>query len=170
MSTFFQLVSPEILYNTPSDPQGVSQPDPPATIPASANPSPAPPHRSLRVLCVDDDEMVLESMKDFLVYFGHRVGMASGGRRAMEMFRTAIQRSEPYDLVITDMNMPDVGGYGVAQAIKTDSPNTPVILITGAGNTMKDNGSFSAGIDVVLHKPIRMQELNDVLLRTAKPA
>jgi len=114
--------------------------------------------------------MVLESMKDFLVYFGHRVGMASGGRRAMEMFRTAIQRSEPYDLVITDMNMPDVGGYGVAQAIKTDSPNTPVILITGAGNTMKDNGSFSAGIDVVLHKPIRMQELNDVLLRTAKPA
>ena len=114
--------------------------------------------------------MVLEGMKDIIVYFGHRVGMASGGRRAMEMFRTAILKSEPYDIVITDMNMPDVNGYAVAQAIKAESPNTPVILITGAGNTARDSGSLSACVDTVLHKPIRMEDLNSVILRTANPA
>ena len=170
MSTFFRLVSSETLDDTPSDPQNVSRPDPPAAEPADASPVPAPPKRSLRVLCVDDDEMVLESMKDFLVYFGHRVGMASGGKRAMEMFRTAILKGELYDVVITDMNMPDVSGYAVAQAIKAESPNTPVVLITGAGNTIKDGSSLSACVDTVLRKPIRMQDLNDALLRTANPA
>jgi len=170
MSTFFRLVSSETLDDTPADAQAVSRPDPPAANPGRVKPVPAPRKRSLRVLCVDDDEMVLEGMKDIIVYFGHRVGMASGGRRAMEMFRTAILKSEPYDIVITDMNMPDVNGYAVAQAIKAESPNTPVILITGAGNTARDSGSLSACVDTVLHKPIRMEDLNSVILRTANPA
>jgi CheY-like chemotaxis protein len=164
------LVSPETPYDTSSDPRDVSPPDPPAANSAGASPVPAPPKRSLRVLCVDDDEMVLEGMKDFLVYFGHWVGMASGGKRAIEMFHAAVLNREPYDVVITDMNMPQVNGYATAQAIKAESPNVPVILITGAGNTTKDDGPLSACVDIVLPKPIRMQELNDVLLRTARPA
>lgn len=170
MSTFFQLVSSETSQDAPSGRQDVPQPDPPAVNPAEANPVPAPPKRSLRVLCVDDDEMVLEGMKDFLVYFGHRVGMASGGRRAMEMFRIAILKSEPYDAVITDMNMPEVNGHAVAREIKAESPHTPVILISGAANTPKDDDSLSACVDTVLYKPVRMQELNNTLLRTTKPA
>jgi CheY-like chemotaxis protein len=170
MSTFFRLVSPETLYDTPSDPQDISRPEPPAADPVGANPVPAPPKRSLHVLCVDDDEMVLEGMTDILVSFGHRVGMASGGKHAMEMFHTAILKSEPYDVVITDMNMPDVNGYAVAQTIKAESPNTPVILITGAGNTIRDGGPLSTCVDSVLRKPIRMQDLNDALLRTVSPA
>ena len=156
-STFFRLVSSE----TPGDT--------PIADPAGASPVPALPKRSLRVLCVDDDEMVLEGMKDFLVYFGHRVGMASGGKRAIEMFHIATLKSEPYDVVITDVNMPEVNGYAVAQAIKSESPSTPVVVISGASNTAKDDGAWSASIDTVLHKPVRMQELNDALLRAAKP-
>jgi DNA-binding response OmpR family regulator len=86
------------------------------------------------------------------------------------MFRAAILKNEPYQVVITDMNMPDVNGYAVAQAIKAESPDTPVILITGAGNTIKDSGSLSVCVDTVLHKPIRMQGLNEALLRTVNPA
>jgi len=170
MSTFFRLVSAEVSHDAPSDPPDVSRPNPPAADPAAASLVSAPPKRSLHVLCVDDDEMVLEGMKDFLVYFGHRVGMAPGGKHAIEMFHSAALNSEPYDVVITDMNMPQVNGCVLAQAIKSESPDIPVILITGAGNTSKDDSSVSACIDVVLHKPVRMQELNDVLLRTAKPA
>lgn len=170
MSTFFRLVSSEILYDTSASPPDVSSPEPPAAGSADPSPAPAPPKRSLRVLCVDDDEMVLEGMKDFLVYFGHRVGMASGGKRAMEMFRAASLKSEPYEVVITDMNMPEVSGYAVAQAIKAESPNTPVILITGAANTVRDGGPLSACVDTVLRKPIRMQDLNDALLQMANPA
>lgn len=166
---FFQLVRSETLCDIPSIRRGVPQPESSATDPASTKPIPAPPKRSLRVLCVDDDEMVLEGMKDFLVYFGHQVGMASGGKRAVEMFHIAVLKSEPYDAVITDMNMPEVNGYAVAREIKAESPNTPVILISGAGNTTNGDGS-SACVDIVLDKPVRMQELNDALLRSAKPA
>lgn len=131
----------------------------------------APPSkRSLRVLCIDDDEMVLESMKDFLAHFGHRVGAASGGKRGIEVFCIAILKSEPYDVVITDMNMPDVSGYVVAQAIKAESPDTPVVLITGAGNTTRDAGSISASVDATVNKPVHMKELNDLLHRLARPA
>jgi CheY-like chemotaxis protein len=170
MSTFFQLVSAEIPDERSSDPQNAPRPDPPAANPAPARPVPTPPKPSLRVLCVDDDEMVLEGMKDFLVYYGHRVGMASGGKRAIEIFRAAILKSEPYDVVITDMNMPDVDGYEVAEMIKAESPHTPVILISGAGKTMTDRASSAACVDIVLLKPIRMQELNDAIVQSVDPA
>lgn len=158
----------ETLNDAPPDPRDVAGQDLPAV--NQAGTGPVPPRRSLRVLCIDDDEMVLESMKDFIAYFGHRVGVASGGTWGIEVFRTAILKSEPYDVVITDMNMPGVNGYAVAQMIKAESPDTPVILITGAGNTTMDSGVSSASVDAVVNKPVHMQELNDLLLRMAGPA
>jgi len=130
----------------------------------------APPKRSLRVLCIDDDEQILESMKDCLAFFDHRVRVASGGKYGIELFCTGILKSEPYDVVITDMNMPDVNGYAVAQAIKAESPQTPVILLTGAGNTLRDPGALSSSVDAVAIKPVRMHELNELLLRMARTA
>ena len=138
--------------------------------PAGGGPAPAPVKRSLRLLCIDDDEQILETMQICLGHLGHEVKVASGGKRGIEVFCTAILKSEPYDVVITDMNMPDVSGYAVAQAIKTESPDTPVILITGAGNTSWDAGSISASVDATVNKPVRMKELNDLLLRMAGPA
>ncbi|HKW30494.1 MAG TPA: response regulator [Verrucomicrobiae bacterium] len=154
--------------DTPQDPRDVSRQGLPAVNQTGTRP--VPPGRSLRVLCIDDDEMVLESMKEFLAYFGHRVGMASGGKRGIEVFCTAILKSEPYEVVITDMNMPGISGHAVAQIIKAESPDTPVILITGAGNTTMDSGALSASVDAVVNKPVHMQELNDLLLRMARPA
>jgi CheY-like chemotaxis protein len=170
MNTFFRLVPSETPLDASADPQGVPRPDPSAANPAGARPVSAPAKRSLRVLCVDDDEMVLEGMKDFILYFGHRAGMASGGKHALEMFRTAILQNEPFDVVITDMNMPEVDGYALAQMIKAESPNTPVILFTGAGDTVTDSQPSSACVDIVLLKPIRMQELNDAILQSVNPA
>ena len=156
--------------DTPPDLQVISRPCPPAARPAGARPVQVPPKRSLRVLCIDDDEPILQSIKDLLSHFGHRVGMASGGKRGIEMFCIAIQKSEAYDVVITDMNMPEINGYAVAQMIKTESPDTPVILMTGAGNTIMDSGSLSASVDIVVNKPPHLEELNALLLRMAKPA
>jgi CheY-like chemotaxis protein len=133
----------------------------------NAQPAPVPPKRSLHVLCIDDNELVLESMKDCIRHFGHRVGVASGGKCGVEMFCTAILNNEPYDLVITDLNMPDINGYAVAETIKAKSPHTPVILITGAGNITRDPG---ASVDTVVNKPMHLQDLNDLLLRLARPA
>ncbi|MGH7992173.1 MAG: response regulator [Limisphaerales bacterium] len=170
MNPFPKIAHSESLPDTSSDPRDISRPGRSTVNPGGGGPAPTPPRRSLYVLCVDDDEMVLESMKDFLGHFGHRVGMAPGGTRGIEMFRTALLQGEPYDMVITDMNMPDVNGYAVAQRIKVESSDTPVILMTGAGNTTRDGGLLSASVDVVVNKPVRMQELNDLLLQMARPA
>jgi len=170
MNTFPQLTHAESLPDTPPDSRDFSRPDLATAGPGDDDRASTPTERSLRVLCVDDDVMVLESMKDFLAFFGHRVGVAPGGTQGIEMFGAALRKGEPYDVVITDLNMPDITGYAVAQMIKIESADTPVILMTGAGNTSRDGGPLSASVDLVVSKPVHMQELNDLLLRTARPA
>ena len=55
----------------------------------------------------------------------------------MELFRTAMLESQPYEVVITDFGMPDMDGQHVARTIKAESPNTPVIMMTGKGAITK---------------------------------
>ncbi len=153
---------------TPQHPRDASRRTPPAINRAGAAQNQALPRRSLHVLCIDDDEQVLGSLKDCLVHFGHRVRAASGGKHGVEIFCTAVLKSEPYDVVITDWNMPDVDGYEVARQIKAESPDTPVIIISGLGAHLKGPGPIAAQVDAVVNKPPRMRELNDLLLRLAR--
>ena len=152
------------------DPQDISRQCSPTNHPAGVSRAVVPPQRSLRVLYIDDDEQILESMKACLTHFGHQVKVASGGRSGIELFCTAILKSEPYDVVITDMNMPDVNGHAVAEMIKAESSDTPVILKTGASNTTRDGGSPSGAVDATIGKPARMQELNNLLLQMVRTA
>jgi CheY-like chemotaxis protein len=122
-------------------------------------------NRSLHILCIDDDEQILEMMKACLTHYGHRVRVASGGKYGIELFCTAILKSEPYDVVITDLGMPDIDGSQVAWAIKIESPNTPIILLTAWGATVKNDPAITSTVDAVLSKPPQLQELNDLLLR-----
>ena len=132
-----------------------------------------PPHskkkRSVRILCIDDDAQVRDFMTQCLTYFEHRVMVASGGKKGLEMFRTATQENQPYELVITDLGMPDIDGQRVARAIKAASPQTPVILMTGWGTFLEDENE-AMSVDAVVGKPPRMQELDDLVLRMATPA
>jgi DNA-binding response OmpR family regulator len=95
--------------------------------------------------------------------------VASGGRQGLELFRTATQENQPYELVITDLGMPDIDGQRVARTIKAESPQTPVIMMTGWGTFMKDEGETALPVDAVVGKPPRMQELNDLVLWMATP-
>ncbi|HTY86784.1 MAG TPA: ATP-binding protein [Candidatus Acidoferrum sp.] len=122
-------------------------------------------NRSLNILCIDDDAQVRQLLNDCLTHFNHRVMVASGGKDGMEMFRTAIRKKQPYEVVITDLGMPDIDGHHVARTIKTESPGTPVIMMTGWGTTMRDDGETAPEVDAVIGKPPRMQELNNLLLR-----
>jgi DNA-binding NtrC family response regulator len=128
------------------------------------------PKRSLHILCIDDDEQVREFMNDCLTHFDHRVMVASGGKHGLELFRNATQENQPYEVVITDLGMPDIDGHRVARTIKAESPNTPVIMMTGWGTIMSDEGDTVLEVDAVVGKPPRMQELNDLILRIATPA
>ena len=126
--------------------------------------------RSLHILCIDDDEQIRQFLNDCLTHFNHRVRVASGGKRGLELFRTATLENQPYEVVITDLGMPDIDGRRVARTIKAESPNTPVIMMTGWGTFMGDDGGTAPAVDAVVGKPTHMQELNDLVLRITTPA
>ena len=66
--------------------------------------------------------------------------VASGGKQGLEMFRTAMLKHQPFEVVITDLGMPEVDGRVVARTIRAESPDTPIILMTGWGVMMKEDG------------------------------
>jgi signal transduction histidine kinase/CheY-like chemotaxis protein len=123
--------------------------------------------RSLNILCIDDDEKVRQLLNDCLTHFKHRVMVAAGGKDGVELFRTAMREKQPYEVVITDLGMPDIDGHHVARTIKAESPNTLIIMMTGWGAIMKEDGEKAPEVNAVVGKPPNMQELNDLLLRMA---
>jgi CheY-like chemotaxis protein len=140
---------------------------------SSAGPDAPPParlKRSLHILCIDDDPRIREFMTDCLAHFEHRVMVAPGGKQGLELFRTATRENHPYQVVITDLGMPGLDGRQVARMIKAESPQTPVIMMTGWGAMMEAEGEKTPAVDVVVNKPPRMTELNDLLLRVARAA
>jgi CheY-like chemotaxis protein len=104
-------------------------------------------------------------LTDSLTIYHHEVVTAEGGRQGLNLFRSAVKNRLPFDVVITDLGMPEVDGRQVASAIKADSPGTPVIMLTGWGTMMKEEGDVPAQVDVVLSKPPRIQELCQLLAR-----
>jgi nitrogen-specific signal transduction histidine kinase/ActR/RegA family two-component response regulator len=125
------------------------------------------PARPLRVLLVDDDPMLLKSLRETLQQDGHLITAASGGQAGIEAFTTARSHGENYDLVMTDLGMPYVDGRKVAAAIKSLSPTTPVILLTGWGQRMIASNDKPAFVDRVLSKPPRLQELRTAFAELA---
>jgi CheY-like chemotaxis protein len=119
----------------------------------------------VRILLIDDDALVLGAITNVLEFDGHEVVTARGGQAGIDAFETSLDGSPPFDVVITDLGMPRVDGYLVASTIKKDSPKTPIILLTGAGEA--PFGSNHAGVDLVVGKPIRARELRDVLAKYA---
>jgi CheY-like chemotaxis protein len=137
---------------------------------AGGDKAPTVPKRSLHILCIDDDEQILEMMKYCLMHYEHRVRAASGGKYGIELFRTAMMKSEPYEVVITDLSMPDIDGYHVARTIKAESPNTPIIMMTGRETIAKESRAMASIVDAMVDKPPHIEALNNLLLRLVKPA
>jgi signal transduction histidine kinase/uncharacterized membrane protein affecting hemolysin expression len=115
--------------------------------------------RNLRILVVDDDPVLSRSLEDALLGDAHHVQLASGGQAGIDAFRTANRAGHSFDLVITDLGMPRVDGRKVAEAIKSISPATPIIMLTGWGQRLLDEGDIPPNIDRVLSKPPRLQQL-----------
>jgi PAS domain S-box-containing protein len=114
---------------------------------------------SLRILVIDDDPLVAEVLRDTLERDGHQVTTAEGGETGIRAFREAQDRGEGFALVLTDLGMPDVDGRRVASTVKGDSPSTPVILLTGWGRRLVEEGDIPPHVDQVLSKPPDPSEL-----------
>jgi signal transduction histidine kinase/ActR/RegA family two-component response regulator len=121
--------------------------------------------RTLNILCIDDEQDVLKLLIDCLTPFGHRVTTASTGPNGLELFRSARSKKEPYEAVITDMGMPELDGRQVAKAIKAESPDTPVIMLTGWGVAIRQDNEKIPEVDIVIEKPPNIQHLHETLLQ-----
>jgi DNA-binding response OmpR family regulator len=121
------------------------------------------PARSLRILVVDDDPVLIESLRNTLKEDGHHVIVASGGQAGIDAFRSARQTPEPFDVVITDLGMPYVDGRQVVESVRATSPDTPIIMLTGWGQRLSAGNESTPQADRVLSKPPRLRELRAAL-------
>jgi CheY-like chemotaxis protein len=125
----------------------------------------------LKILLVDDDPQLMRSLTDILESDGHQVTAADGGQAGIDTFIAAQARGEVFAIVITDLGMPYVDGRKVAATIRAASPHTPILLLTGWGQQLLDEGDIPPHVDRVLSKPPRLHELRVALAElTAKAA
>ena len=121
----------------------------------------------LRILVVDDDPLILKSLRDALEGDGHVVVTANGGKEGIEAFQSAQDRTQ-FAVVITDLGMPRVDGRRVAAAVKASRPSTAVIMLTGWGQRLVAEGDVPAQVDRVLSKPPKLRELRAALASLAR--
>ncbi len=119
--------------------------------------------RSLRILIVDDDPILAESLSDTLRQEGHAITVAGGGQAGIDAFHSARQSARPFDAVITDLGMPYVDGRQVANAIRATSPQTPIIMLSGWGPRLSADAQSRPPVDRMFAKPPRLRELRAAL-------
>lgn len=131
-------------------------------LPSKLRPVPQPkvtrPAKPGRILIIDDDKMVRELLSDILLAAGHTVVPAAGGREGLRLFRHGA-----FDLVFTDLGMPECSGWEVAAGVKAIAPRTPVALVTGWGLTLDRAKLKEAGVDLVLNKPFEYPDVMAVV-------
>jgi signal transduction histidine kinase len=117
----------------------------------------------LRILVVDDDELLIESLRGALEDDGHQVTAANGGQAGIDAFRAAVAAQTPFSIVITDLGMPYVDGRQVVEQIRLVDPDMPIILLTGWGQHLTADNEKPPEVDILLAKPPRMRELRIAL-------
>jgi CheY-like chemotaxis protein len=97
-------------------------------------------------------------MGDLLRVLGQDVRTAQGGAAGLE----ALDR-EAFDVVFTDLGMPEVNGWDLALSVKALRPSTPVVLVTGWGFQLEGGAALAHGVDFVLPKPFSLEDVDRVL-------
>ena len=105
--------------------------------------------RALRCLVVDDEEEVASALADMLEASGHKAVVVTRSTEAL-----AQVTGEHFDIVFTDLAMPDVSGWQLARAVKEAVPGLPVVLISGFGVELSPEQSRANDVDAVLTKPV----------------
>ena len=106
----------------------------------------------IKVLVVDDDEILLKTAMDTLNSLGAKTFTATCGKEALEMIKNS--KDEQFDVVILDWKMPDMNGIEVSDKIKEISDKIPIILISSYDWSEIEKEAKDAGIDGFIFKPL----------------
>ncbi|MBQ9248729.1 MAG: response regulator, partial [Ruminococcus sp.] len=106
-----------------------------------------------KLLIVDDEFRIRELIKKYALYEGHEVDEAEDGRQAVLKCR-----NNTYDLIIMDIMMPVLDGFGAVEQIRKFS-NTPIIMLSARGEEYDRLSGFESGVDDYVVKPFSPKEL-----------
>ena len=113
-----------------------------------------------RILIADDDPQVLRTLAEVVKALGHEVQTAPDGRQALEHFFAG-----SFDLVLTDLAMPEVDGLQVLNRVKAARPSIGVIVLTGNSTMELLAAAINRGVDAYITKPFKISEIDSQLRR-----
>ena len=114
--------------------------------------------RTLRILLVDDEQVVRDVVALFLQHGDHDVEVAA---TAIEALRLA--REQNFDLVITDHAMPGMSGANLATTLRSAGFDIPILMLTGFGELMTTSDSIPEGVTKLVNKPVTMEDLRSAI-------
>ena len=112
-----------------------------------------------RVLVVDDDDAVRETLEDLLATLGYLADLVPSGPEAL----ARVERRR-YDIVITDLLMPGMTGWTVLDEVRLRYPRLPVVVLTGSLLDATDGRLAQQGV-VLVRKPVELRVLDEALSR-----
>ena len=125
-------------------------------------PSAGPPREAasgaVTILVIEDEDRLRRMLVEILTQAGHSVEAAPDGLDGLARFQGG-----RFDLVVTDLSMPECSGLEVARGVKKLSPGTPVVLITGWGDLLDPARIEEAGVDLMIVKPFRVERVLTVV-------
>jgi len=137
-----------------------------------AAPGPHMPGASLSILVAEDNEINALLMRSLLTRLGHHALIATNGEAALESWLAARSAGTPYDLILMDVQMPQLDGIEAARRIRTHETSgsgqrTPILALTA--NTLVEDryACFEAGMDGFLIKPLDRDKLDEALAALA---
>jgi signal transduction histidine kinase/CheY-like chemotaxis protein len=113
---------------------------------------------SLRILVVDDEAPVRETLAEMLIAVNHQVELASSGHEAVQKLRAGT-----FDFVFTDLAMPEIDGWETARMIRKDWPAVRIVLVTGYGPTTTPPAGEEGLVDAIIGKPFDFAQVGSTL-------
>jgi len=116
-----------------------------------------------KILIVDDDRSMCEMLETDLVRRGFEIHWKTSAENAFELFM-----SEPFDAVLTDLQLPEMGGIALCEQMVTNHPDIPVVVITAFGSMDTAIAALRAGAYDFVSKPVELESLSFVLNRAVE--
>jgi CheY-like chemotaxis protein len=113
---------------------------------------------SLSIVVIDDEPAVRETLGEMLEVMGHRVVLAEGGQQALQILAAA-----NYDLVFTDLAMPEMDGWETSREIRKRWPDMNVVLVTGYGTGTVPPGGESNLVKGIIGKPFDFSQISQTI-------
>jgi DNA-binding response OmpR family regulator len=133
----------------------------------SARTSPMEKQR-VRILVIDDEEVIRDFLAEMFATSDYDTDVAATGGEGIALFDT-----RHYDLVFSDIGLPEMSGWDVAKTIRARNADVPIVLLSGWGIQLDDVRIKECGVDLVLSKPCQMEDLLNAVeeaLRRQRPA